>query len=193
MREEIVHHVWKATAGKAINRYWYERLRAVAPLYPSLKWLACDSTQIATRHPLIESIGNLREVPRIAVYLKIVTGTYKLQTNMTAFNQNVVDPTCMLCKTSEESLNHFLLECTTIESIRQPILRDMKHILRDSAIDFTDRDTLLQLITDCSAIVDTKTIREIIFHSRRLCYASHIERYQRLSIIPRRKRNKKAA
>ena len=50
---------------------------SVAPLYPSLKWLACDSVQIATRHPLIVSAGYLREVPCVAVHLKIVTGTYE--------------------------------------------------------------------------------------------------------------------
>ena len=29
----------------------------------------------------------------------------------------------MLCKSSEETLSHFLLDCTTLESIGQPILR----------------------------------------------------------------------
>ena len=40
----------------------------------------------------VESMGNLREVPHIAVYLKITTGTYILQTTR-AINQNAVDPT----------------------------------------------------------------------------------------------------
>ena len=142
MGSRMVRRVWKktqsknsckATVGKAINCYWYERLRGVAPLYPGLKWLACDSIQIAAHHPLIESTGNLREVPSIAVHLKIVTTTYILQTSRTSFNQNVVDPTCMLCKPSEKTLNHFPLECTTLESIRQPILRDIKHILKGYA------------------------------------------------------------
>ena len=96
----------------------------------------------------------------------------------------MVDPTCLLCKTSTETLSHFLIECATLESIRQPILRDIKHILRDSDLDLTDSEILLQLLTDCSATVDTKTVREVIFHARRLCYALHVERYKRLSIIP---------
>ena len=50
----------KATVGKAISRYWSERLQTVAPLYPIPKWLASDSTQIAGRHPLAESTGSLR-------------------------------------------------------------------------------------------------------------------------------------
>ena len=78
---------WKTSVESAINRYWCDRLLTVAPLYPSLKWLAYDKTKIATRHPLIETTvtGNLREVPRIAVHFKIATGTYILQTNRASF------------------------------------------------------------------------------------------------------------
>ena len=87
-------HSWKATVEKAINRYWCDRLQTVIPLYLSLQRLVFDTTKFSTRHPLIESTGNLREVPRIAVHLKITTGTYILQTTRATFNQNAVDPTC---------------------------------------------------------------------------------------------------
>ena len=184
-------HSWKATVEKVINRYWCDRLQTVIPLYPSLQRLVFDTTKFSTRHPLIESTGNLREVPRIAVHLKITTGTYILQTTRATFNQNAVDPTCLLCNASTETLSHFLLDCTTLENIRQPILRDIKIVLKDSDIDLSNNQTLIQLLTDCSAIVDEKTVHEIIFHARRLCYALHVERYKRLSIIPRRKRKSK--
>ena len=87
----------------------------------------------------------------------------------------------MLCKTSEETLSHFLLECTTIASNRQPILRDIKHILRDSNIDITDRDTLVHLKIDCSGIVDTKTVCEIIFYFRRSFFPSAVRLWNSLS------------
>ena len=135
--------------------------------------------------------GNLREVPRIAVHLKIVTGTYILQSNRAPFNQNEVDPTCLLCKTGAETLTHFPFHCAILESIREPILKDIKYILRHSDIDFNNSEILLQLLTDCSAILDTETVSEVIFHVRRLCHALHVERYQRLSIVPRRKRKAK--
>ena len=119
-------------------------------------------------------------MPRIAVHLKIVTGTYILQSNRASFNQNEVDPTCLLCKTGAETLTHFLLHCAILESIREPILKDIKYILRHSVIDFNKSEILLQLLTDCSAILDTETVSEVIFHVRRLCHALHVERYQRL-------------
>ena len=181
---------WKTTVHRAICGYWAERLRSVTSLYPSLKWMASIAAEWPSRHPLLESTGNLREVPRIAAHLKIVTGTYKLQTNRQSFNQNQVNPMCLLCKSDDETIAHFLLNCTTLDTIRQPILRDIKHILRDCAVDLTDSKTLLQLIIDFTAVLDIKTVREV-FHIRRLCFALHIEKYKRLSLVPRIKRSKK--
>ena len=158
--------------------------------YPSLKWLEFNPEQPLKRHPLIQSTGCIRDISRFAVHLKIVTGTYILQTNRVAFNRNEVDPTCILCKASEETLGHFLLECETLDSVRQPVLSDIKCCLNDCNINLSDQETSIQIITDCTAVVDQKTIPEIIFHGRRLCYSLHILRYKRLSIIPRRKRTK---
>ena len=177
---------WKAIVEAAINSYWNDRLQSVVPLYPSLKWLTRTKKPNRTLHSLIMSAENLREVPSIAVHLKIVTGTYILQSNRASF-----DPTCLLCKTGAETLTHFLLHCAILESIREPILKDIKYILRHSDIDFNNSEILLQLLTDCSAILDTETVSEFIFHVRRLCHALHVERYQRLSIVPRRKRKAK--
>ena len=72
-------------------------------MYPSLKWLAFDVTECPKRHSLLEFSGDLREVPRIALHLKIVTGTYILQTNRHSFDQNQVDPLRLLCKEANKS------------------------------------------------------------------------------------------
>ena len=55
---------------------WGSRLQSFTPLYPSLKKLVFNLTELLKLHPRIESSRDLREVPRIAVHLKIVTGTY---------------------------------------------------------------------------------------------------------------------
>ena len=147
---------WRTTVYKAVCQYWIDRHQAVIPLYPSLMWLEFNPGQPLKRHPVIESSGCIRDISRIAVHLKIVTGTYILQTNRVAFNQNEVDPTCILCKASEETLGHFLLECETLDSVRQPILRDIKSCLNDCNINLSDQETLIQIITDCTAVVDQK-------------------------------------
>ena len=77
-----------------------------------------------------------------------------------------MDPACLSCKTSDETVAHFLLDCITLESIRQPILKDIKHILRNRALDHNDRETLLQLLINCTAMVATKIVSEVIYHIR---------------------------
>ena len=113
-----------------------------------------------------------------------ILGAKRLVTSL--FKDNL--PAAQTCF---KTIAHFLLNCTTLEIIRQLILRDIKHILRDCAVDLTDSKTLLQLIIDCTAVLDIKTVRKVISHIRRLCFALHIERYKRLSLVPYRKRSKK--
>ena len=87
---------WKRTVNRAVCTYWAGRIQSIVPLYPSLKWLTFDVTEWPKRHSLLEFSGDLREVPRIAMHLKIVTGTYILRTNRHSFDQNQVDPMCLV-------------------------------------------------------------------------------------------------
>ena len=89
---------WKRTVNRAVCTYWSGHIQSIVPLYPSLKSLTFDVIEWPKRHSLLEFSGDLHEVPRIAVHLKIVTGTYILQTNRHSFNHNQVDPLCLLCK-----------------------------------------------------------------------------------------------
>ena len=98
--------------------------------------------------------------------LKIVTGTYILQTIRHSFNQNQVDPLCLLCKGANETIAYFLLDCTTLEITRQRILKDIKHILRNCGLDLNNSETLLRLLIDCSAVIDSKTVSEVMRGSR---------------------------
>ena len=68
--------LWKRTVNRALCAYWAGRIQYIVPLYPSLKWLVFDVTEWPKRHSLLKFSGDLREIPRIAVHLKIVTGTY---------------------------------------------------------------------------------------------------------------------
>ena len=61
---------------------------------------------------------------------------------------------------------------------------------RRCGFDLNNSETLLRLLIDWSAVIDSKTDSEVIFHIRRLCYALHIEIYGRL-VVSGRKRNRK--
>ena len=69
-------HKWKCIVNTQVNAYWEERIKAIAVLYSSLTFLNVNSFKSGTRHPLIISLGNVREVPRIPTILKLVTSTY---------------------------------------------------------------------------------------------------------------------
>ena len=70
----------------------------------------------------------MKDVPRIHTKAKIVTGSYVLQVNRASFNQNQVSPTCMLCKNENETVEHFMLRCTELDLVRQPILDDIAQV-----------------------------------------------------------------
>ena len=65
---------------------------------------------------------------------------------------------CLLCKKGKETIAHFLLDCTTFEIIRQHILKDIKHILRNCGLDLNNKEMLLRLLINCSAVIDSKTV-----------------------------------
>ena len=78
-------------------------------------------------HPLMINLsGNAHEASRIPVRLRIATGTYILQCNRASYNQFESDATCNLCGKSDETLTHFLLECETLQSCRQPIITEIE-------------------------------------------------------------------
>ena len=86
---------------------------------------------------------------------------------------------CLLCKKEDETTEHFLLRCESLENIRKPILDDILKIL-----DQDDSSHLLQCVLDPTVIcpdVNVPELRILERHTRRLCHALHIERYRLLS------------
>ena len=128
-------------------------------------------------------MGNIREVPRIRTKLKLVTSTYILQINRASYNQNQVNPACLLCHQGDETVEHFLLEYPALASVRNPIMDSIVSIC-DGVYPLTsDSHSRLQLILDRSAFTNnmynpkSEQLQSIEYHSRRLCHALHCERY----------------
>ena len=126
-----------------------------------------------------------------------MTGTYILQTNRATFNQNQVDPVCLLCHQENETTEHFLLYCPALASHRDPIIDTISSLCAGVYSPTNSPVSFLQLILDHSALTsitnarDNEQLHSIEFHCRRLCHTLHCERYKLLSLIPRRQRKKK--
>ena len=108
----------------------------------------------------------------------------------------MVDPTCLLCKSAEETTQHFLLECPELAAARNPIIDSLLEACSGGCNPAYDNVTLLKLVIDCSTLLDINTqsneLSNVEFQARRLCFALDCERYKKLSLIPHRNRNLKS-
>ena len=188
--------VWKRKVDKHVNEHWTAIIKSCACLYSSLKCLVVEYYSCGRIHHLPKSAKNVKEINQIHTKIKIATGTYELHTNRAAFNQNKVDSTCIMCRKGEETMQHFLLECSELHMIRNPIMNSVLEARSSLCSPASDSDILLELIIDCSALINTKThnqeLSNVEFQTRRLCFALNCERFKRLSLVPRRDRTVKS-
>ena len=93
---------------------------------------------------------------------KILTGTCILQTNRVKFNQNEVNPTCQLCNAASETLQHFIIDCKFLESVRDPVLFDTKKVIKVllDICPVTARYSLPQLIIDRGVVLEKCSVRD---------------------------------
>jgi hypothetical protein len=120
-------NVWKEMVHRAVETYWNTHLISEAMLKTSLKYLNCNFCKIGKVHPTWETVQpNQRDVYRASIKARLLTGTYILQGNKARFNQNQVDPTCMLCNTEAETREHFISVCTKLKCVREPYLASLQ-------------------------------------------------------------------
>ena len=113
----------------------------------------------------------------------MATGVYILQENRAVFNQNQIDPVCLLCRKDIENLQRFIVDCEVLSSVKDPIMNCITNAfvsanIRDLVVESPDR--LLQFILDYTTItqlVDNfkfnhQHLKTLEFHCRRLCYPS---------------------
>ncbi|MEW8548514.1 MAG: reverse transcriptase domain-containing protein, partial [Candidatus Thiodiazotropha sp.] len=145
---------WRCLVREHVDRHWTDEIKHKATLYNSLKFLHCENYRPGIKHPLLHEVLGVRDVTRIHVKLKLVTGTYILQTNRAIFNQNQVSPVCMLCHAADETTHHFLLSCSALESVRQPVLLEIQNIYVKYLGETVNTEVLLRLILDGSGILN---------------------------------------
>ena len=180
---------WKKLFNYAINEYWTCQIVSQWRIYSSLKYLS-KTYVVGKCHPAVKPyMHSNRGIPRISGKNKVLTGTYVLQTNRVKFNQNEVNPICLLCHEEDEILQRFLTDCKSLEDIRQPIISDFlrQPIISDflrvlgdlyTRYSVASDYTLLQLLVDSNIVLqdsDSRMTSEIMtlvkslhYHSRRL-------------------------
>ena len=114
---------WKTLITRKVHKYWIEQINRDVVMYTTLRYLNASYT-IGKVHPILTTAtACMKDISKLPVRLKILTGTYILQTNRAIFNKNKVDPQCKLCDKSEETVTHFLLECDALLSVRRKLVQ----------------------------------------------------------------------
>ncbi len=188
---------WKQETTKFINQYWKEHVSNLAQLYSSIRCINASNYEIGKLHPTLESVtSSARDVARLPIKLKIMTGTYHLQSTKAAFNQNKVNPTCLLCNKEAEDTEHFLLNCIALDETRQKYLESLRDQLLEAPClikEFTANSQIDQSCvlnpsalfiqhSNCNVFSQKKIQLEHI--SRSLCFALHLKRTNILNSLP---------
>ena len=110
----------------------------------------------------------MREITRVPVKVKLLTGSYLFQSTRAAFNQNDIDPTCLLCGVESEDISHFIFRCDILNPVRAPILVGIQEeykLLTGGTCDTRDMDYKLHVILDCTHIrqVNTDQLQKLEF------------------------------
>ena len=195
---------WKNKVNQAVHNYWTDIIKNQAVLYGSLTFLNVSNYQPGKLHPFLQIEPNsVRDIPRLAVKLKLLCGVYVLQSTRASFNQNDIDPTCQVCSSSPETLLHFILECPILETIRNPIISDItfeyaKLNFTTNSFEDLSADKQLQIIMDCTVLFDTvnqnkrvkycEKLQQLEYQTRRLLHNLHCARYRMVKEIPSRRR-----
>ena len=128
-----------------------------------------------------------RDARRAQINVKLLTGSYILQSNRSKFNKYTVPCTCLLCKVAPEDLKHFLLECPKMQPVRVGYVSETEQILLQVVPDgatqlLADTELLCRTVMDCTVLGEPISGDLLGFGakmetlSRNLCFALHLKR-----------------
>ncbi len=189
---------WRNTCKRAVFSFWKEELTNQAVNKSTLINLSLD-VNIGTPHPLWQDVNAaLFDIKKAIVKAKLVTKTYTLQINKHKFNKYRVDPRCPLCGRDVETLNHFLLHCSSLHREREYNLAKISEYINRVSDTSTwiyireDDFRAVRFIIDCSNFSDTipalkkvHVLQHLEHLSRNLCYDLHTRRAAILSVCSR--------
>ena len=111
---------------KAVDEYWIEHIKKMSTYFKSLGYLNGKA------HAALASVQtSARDIARLSVKLRLMTGTYYLQSNKAAFNQNMIDPIWLVCQMEPETLEHFLLDCNVLAETREPYISELDVLIKE--------------------------------------------------------------
>ena len=101
---------WKNKVRTSISSYWSNKLRSDCEEKSTLNLFSTENLNIGKNHKVWDTTfcisNSVKDIRKAATKVRMLTGTYMLQTLKVKFNQAEVDPTCPICKLETEDLQH---------------------------------------------------------------------------------------
>ena len=162
---------WNRCVKKQVMDLWINSLQEMAR---NMKTLAFLNTQTRIKyecHPIWQfRTSDPLMVHKAMVHAKILVQRYPLRTSHVS---NSKSATCPCCQLSDETLEHFILECAELETARASHLPKIKDWLFKLGID-ANPENILQAALDPTNISDEATfVSDAIIASRKMFYGLH--------------------
>ena len=194
--ELIINPIPKSQWNNVVNKFWKERIIAQAELYKTLKYINPKGYQPGEVNKLLAiEPRSTRDVNRISTKLRFLCTHYS-RTEMYITKQWLIQPASCVRGCDEENLEHFILNCSYLEYIRNPIIstteQEVDSLLGKSCFqEITDHEKLC-IILDCTILSDQPSSRlridqlsSLEFHTRRLIHNLSGVRYRTLKETPK--------
>ena len=184
----------KEAISRGVDKYVQQQWHEDAQSKSTLKYLNIDHCKVGSVHNVWKLTSHsTRDVRRAQIKVKLLTGSYTLQSSRSKFSKSAISDTCLLCKVAPEDLKHFLLDCSRLQPVRSTYIHDIEQILLRVVPDhaaqlLTNKERLCCVIMDCTILADAVSgdlweglINDMEVVSRNLCFALHLKRTTLLS------------
>ena len=167
-----------------VNEHWKKEITQEAETKSTLKFLNKALYAPGKVHPIwTHCKHNSNSLLKAYAQVKLTCGSYVLQSVRAKFNQFQVSKLCPLCREEDETMQHFMLHCSELESTRASFISALCDL-----VVCEDNEELLGLILDpstaCTSEENSDSGETQIFSlARGLCYALHVQRNTLLASV----------
>jgi hypothetical protein len=180
--------IWTTAVKRKIHDHWSKPILESTPYYNGLRYLSCVNLEKGKLHPILKiNCSSKGDLHRLPTKLKLLTGSYILQSNQIKMFNNEANILCLLCSKDKETIEHFILDCERLEEVKKPILQEIEEILNDKETSWKclPQDTKIQLLLDKTSVIsklnlDPASVANREYCSRRLMFQLHMLRQTRI-------------
>ena len=99
---------WTRTVKEAVYKKWVDKITSLIPLYKGITFLTFENLEKGKIHPLFKvNCHTGKDISRLSVKLKLLTGSYILQSKRIRMYKTETEATCLLCKDNEETMKFY--------------------------------------------------------------------------------------